>query len=185
MKLAKRIARYLKGTRDYKLRMGPVKQLDGKIQLEAYSDADFEAKKSDRKSLTDGIIRLNGMPVSWTAKKQGEVSLSSLEVEFVAASEQVRELLGIREMLCEIGKPPMLPMALHVENQAALKQLAGEASSLKAKHIDVRLKFVCNYARRGVVAAQYVRSELQLAGLLTKTLDAPKIVDLYKLLQLG
>ena len=65
---------------------------------------------------------------------------------------------------------PMLPMALHVDNQAALKQLAGEASSLKAKHIDVRLMFVCDYARRGVVAAQYVRSELQLADLLTKDL---------------
>ena len=67
-----------------------------------------------------------------------------MESEFVAASDQVRELFGIREMLCEIGKPSMLPMALHVDNQAALKQLAGEASSLKAKHIDVRLKFVCD-----------------------------------------
>ena len=67
-----------------------------------------------------------------------------MEVEFVAASEQVRELLGIREMLCEIGKTPMLTMALHVDNQAALKQLAGEASSLKTKHFEVRLKFFCN-----------------------------------------
>ena len=135
--------------------------------------------------MTGVIVRLNGMPVRWMAKKQGGVSLSTMEAEFVAASEQVRELLGIREMLCEIGKPPMLPMALHVENQAALKQLAGEASSLKAKHIDVRLKFVCNYARRGVVAAQYVRSELQLADLLTKTLDAAELAELCKLLQLG
>ena len=116
--------------------------LDGKIQLEAYSDADFAAEKSDRKSLTGGIIRMNGMPVSWTSKKQGGVSLSTMEAEFVAASKQARELLGIREMLNEIGKPPALPMVLHVENQAALKQLAGEASSHKTKHIDVRTKFV-------------------------------------------
>ena len=125
------------------------------------------------------------MPVSWTAKKQGGVALSTMEADFVAASEQVRELLGIREMLCEIGKPRMLPMPLHVDNQAALKQLAGEASSLKAKHIDVRLKFVCDNARRGVVAAQYVPSELQLGDLLTKALDAAKLAELCKLLQLG
>ena len=75
MKLAKRIARYLKGTRDYKLRMKPAKDLDGKIQLEAYSDADFAAEKSDRRSLAGDIIHLNGMPVSWTSKKQGGVSL--------------------------------------------------------------------------------------------------------------
>ena len=79
----------------------------------------------------------------------------------------------------------MLPMALYVDNQASLKQLTGEASSLKAKHIEVRLKFVCDYARRRVVAAQYVRSELQLADLLTKTLDAAELAELCKLLQLG
>uniref|UniRef100_A0AAV1VLL3 Uncharacterized protein n=1 Tax=Peronospora matthiolae TaxID=2874970 RepID=A0AAV1VLL3_9STRA len=108
-----------------------------------------------------------------------------MEAEFVAASEQVLELLGIRDMLCEIGKPLMLPMALYVDNQAALKQLAGEASSLKAKHIDVRLKFVCDYARRGIAAAQYLRSELQLADLLNKALDAAELAELCKLLQLA
>ena len=55
------------------------------------------------------------------------------------------------------------------------KQLAGETSLLKAKHIDVRLKFVYDHARHGVVAAQYVRSELQLADLLTKALDTAKL----------
>ena len=124
--------------------MKPAKISNSELQLESYSDADFAANKLDRKSLTGGIVRLNGMPVSWTAKKQGGVALSTMEAELVAASEQVRELLGIREMMCEIEKPPMLPMPLHVDNQAALKQLAGEASSLKAKHIDVRLKFVCD-----------------------------------------
>ena len=113
------------------------------------------------------------------------MSLSTREADFVAASEQVRQLLGIREMLCKIGKPSMLPMALHVDNQAALKQLAGEASSLKAKHSDVRLKFVHDYARRGLVAAQYVRSELQLTDLLTKALDAAELAELCKLQQLG
>uniref|UniRef100_A0AAV1UL91 Polyprotein n=1 Tax=Peronospora matthiolae TaxID=2874970 RepID=A0AAV1UL91_9STRA len=152
--------------------MKPAKTSKGELQLESYSDADFAAEKSDRKSLTGGIVYLNGMPVSWTAKKKGGVSLSTIKAEFVAASEQVRELLGIRKMLCEMKKLSMLPMALHVDNQAALKQLSGEASFLKAKHINVRLKFVFDYARRGVVAAQYVHSELQLADLLKKALYA-------------
>ena len=106
LKLSKRIARYLKGTLRYKLCMKLAKISDGKLQLESYSDADFAADKSDRKSLTGKIVSMKGMPMSWTAKTQGGVSLSTIEAEFVAASEQVRELLGIREMLCEIGKPP-------------------------------------------------------------------------------
>uniref|UniRef100_A0AAV1VBP2 Polyprotein n=1 Tax=Peronospora matthiolae TaxID=2874970 RepID=A0AAV1VBP2_9STRA len=164
--------------------MEPAKHLDVKIQLEAYSDADFAAEKSDRKSLTGGIIRLNGMPVSWTSKKQGGVSLSTMEMEFVAASEQARELLVTREMLNEIGKPPALPMVLHVDNQAALKQLAGGTSFLKAKHIDSRTKFVCDFARRGIIVSQYVRSEQQLADLLTKALDAFKLAALCEMIGL-
>ena len=184
-KLAKLIARYLKGTCSFKLRMTPATSARKTVNLESYSDADFAADKLYRKSLTGGVILLNGMAVSWTAKKQGGVSLSTMEAEFVAASEQTRELLGIREMLGEIGMPPGLPMTLYIDNQAAIKQLDGEASSIKAKHIDVRLKFVRDYSRREIVSAQYVRSEAQIADLMTKALDAVKLASLRKLMSLG
>ena len=108
-----------------------------------------------------------------------------MEVEFVAASEKARELLGIREKLNEIGKPPALPIVLHVDNQAALKQLDGEASSLKTNHIDVRTKLVCDFALRGIFVSQYVRSEQQLADLLTKALDAVKLTVLCEVISLG
>uniref|UniRef100_A0AAV1UA30 Uncharacterized protein n=1 Tax=Peronospora matthiolae TaxID=2874970 RepID=A0AAV1UA30_9STRA len=152
-KLAKRVTRYLKGTKSMKLNMTPSENDRMSIVVENYSDADFASDKSDRKSLTGGIIFLNGMAVSWCAKKQGGVSLSIMEGKFVAASEVARELLGIREMLCKFGAVPKLPMSMHFDNQAAIRQLEIEASSLKAKHIDVRVKFVYNFARRGIVLA--------------------------------
>ena len=123
--------------------------------------------------------------MSWTAKKQGGVSLSTTKAEFVAASEQTRELLGIREMLAEIGIAPKLPIILHVDNQAAIKQLDGEASSLKAKHIDVRLKFVRDFSQRKIISGQYVRSEAQIAELMTKALDAVNLSSMCKLMSLG
>ena len=52
-----------------------------------------------------------------------------------------REMLGFREMLNEIELAPAVPMQLHIDNQAEIAQIAGEASSLKAKHVDVRSKF--------------------------------------------
>lgn len=177
-KLAKRIARYLKGTREFKLRMAPTKDCNGDLRLEAYSGNDFVADKIDRKSLTGGVVRLNGMTIRWSAKKQGGVSISTREDKFVAASKQSRELLGIHEMLSEIERPPALPMLLNVNNKEALKQLAGEASSLLAKHIDIRMKFVCDNVCREIVLSQYIRSELQLADLLTKALDAAKLAAL-------
>uniref|UniRef100_A0AAV1T0W9 Uncharacterized protein n=1 Tax=Peronospora matthiolae TaxID=2874970 RepID=A0AAV1T0W9_9STRA len=116
--------------------MIPEDNLGAAIRLEAFRDADFAAYKTDRKSMTGGIVMLNGMAVSWGAWKQGGVSLSTTEAEFVAASEVTRELLGLRGMLCEVDVEPALPMQLRVDNQAAIEQIAGEASSLKAKHVN-------------------------------------------------
>ena len=68
-------------------------------------------------------------------------------------------------MLMEVGLAPALLMQLRFDNQAAISQIAGEASSQKAKHVDVRHKFLCDFARCGIIVARYVRSELMLADL--------------------
>ena len=59
--------------------MAPTKDCDGELRLEAYSNADFTADKGDRKSLTGGVIRPNGMTISWSAKKRGGVAISTME----------------------------------------------------------------------------------------------------------
>ncbi|CAI5734969.1 unnamed protein product [Hyaloperonospora brassicae] len=181
-KLAKRIARYLKGTTTSKMNMTPVHDASSPITLEAYSDADYAADKIDRKSLTGSVVLVKVMAISWASRKQGGVTLLTMEAEFVAASETARELLGIREMLGEVGMEPELSMTLHVDKQASIRQLDGEATSMKAKHIDVRVKFVCNFVRRGVIEAQYVHTDEQLADALKKALDAPKLAAMRKLL---
>ena len=183
-KLAKRIARYLKGTASLKITMSPGQEQYQGLELEAFSDADFAGDKGERKSMTGGVLRLNGMTVSWGARKQCGFSLSTMEAEFVAASEMARDLLGLRELLREIGMSPALPMKLYVENQAAISQISGEASSMKAKHIDVRFKYLCDFSRRGVIAAHYLRSEVMLADLMTKTHDAAKLTRLRVLMRI-
>uniref|UniRef100_A0AAV1UES1 Polyprotein n=1 Tax=Peronospora matthiolae TaxID=2874970 RepID=A0AAV1UES1_9STRA len=107
-----------------------------------------------------------------------------MESEFVAASEAGRELLGVRETLSEIGESPALPMKMLIDNQAAIRQIEGEASSTKSNHVDVRVKYLCDNARRGIVVPQYVPSDLMLADVLTKALDAVKTVKLRSLLHI-
>ena len=92
-----------------------------------------------------------------------------MESELVAASEAGRELLGVRETLTEISMIPALPLMMHLDNQAAIVQTAGEEISTVAKHIDVRVKYFCNQARRGIVVPIYGKSELMLADVLTKS----------------
>ena len=141
LKLANRIAHYLKRTAKLKLTMETDREGSLPRVLQAYSNADFTSDKVDRKAMTGGMLLLNRMAVSWGARKQGGVSLSTMEADFVAASEVAHEMLDLREMLSEIGVEPGAPLALHVDKQAALSQIAGGTSSLKAKHVDAQLKF--------------------------------------------
>ena len=149
-----------------------------------YSDADFAADKGDRKSVTGGLITIDGMPVSWMCKKQGGVSFSTMEAEFTAASIMARELLGIRELLQELDLRFEEPIPLRVDDQAALKQLDGERASAKAKHIDVRIKFVGDFTKRGIIKPEYRETSSMPADILTKALAAPKLVEMRQVIDL-
>ncbi|OWZ15199.1 putative mitochondrial protein [Phytophthora megakarya] len=141
-KLAKRVLRYLAGTKSLKLRMKGNDGVGRTLDVVGYSDADYAADRADRKSTTGGLVTVDGTVISWICKKQGGVSLSTMEAEYTAASVVAQELHGVREFLGEMKVPLKVPMKLCVDNQAALKQLGGEQSSGRAKHIDVRIKFV-------------------------------------------
>ncbi|OWZ22783.1 putative mitochondrial protein [Phytophthora megakarya] len=59
-RLGKRIARYLAGTKRLRLRMRGNATQEEPLKVVAYSDADFAADKSDRKSVTGGLLSWTG-----------------------------------------------------------------------------------------------------------------------------
>ena len=83
---AKRVLRYLKGTRDQKLTY--MKQT--RLNLVGYSDSDWPTSLDDRKSTSGFVFKLSG-PRNWKAKKQPTVALSSCEAAYIALTETVKE----------------------------------------------------------------------------------------------
>ena len=92
-------------------------------------------------------------------KEAGRVSLSTMEVDFVDASELDAIYSGCTKHSVEMGIAPTLLPATNSENQAAFVLILGEATSTKANPIDVRVKYLCEQARRDIVASIYVKSE--------------------------
>ncbi|KAG2771133.1 hypothetical protein PC129_g7245 [Phytophthora cactorum] len=174
-KLAKRILRYLSGTKSLSLLMGGDSSVRRELEVIDYSDADFAADKLDRKSVTGGFITMDAMAVGWTCKKQGGVALSTMEAEYTAASMIGQEILGIRGLLGELEVACVQPVEIRVDNQAALTQIEGEKASSKAKPIYVRIKFVVHYTKKGVLKPQYWKSGCTPADVFTKVLAAPRI----------
>ena len=62
-----------------------------KINLASWSDSDYAADKVDRKSVTGGVLTMDGGIVQWVCKKQTGVSLSTMEAEFTSVSHVRRE----------------------------------------------------------------------------------------------
>uniref|UniRef100_A0AAV1U218 Polyprotein n=1 Tax=Peronospora matthiolae TaxID=2874970 RepID=A0AAV1U218_9STRA len=91
-----------------------------------------------------------------------------MEAEFASASHVGRELLGLRELMREIGFQVEAPISMLMDNQAAIRQLETEGSMSSVKHVDVRMKFICDYSRKDIVKPMFVESSIMKADLLTR-----------------
>uniref|UniRef100_A0AAV1TMC6 Polyprotein n=1 Tax=Peronospora matthiolae TaxID=2874970 RepID=A0AAV1TMC6_9STRA len=121
---------------------------------------------------------MDGAVVFWLCKKQSGVALSTMEAEFVAASQGGRELLELRELFNELKMAMVEPMPMWMDNQVAIKQLEAEKSTLSAKHVDIRFKFIRHHAREGTVVPRFIKSECMITDILMKSLPAPRLEEL-------
>lgn len=95
----KRIIRYLIYTRDKSI------VYDCNSELVGYSDSDFAGDLDSRKSNTGYIFLMNGGPVTWASRKQNTTALSTIESEYMAASDAAKEILWLKQFLLDIGEP--------------------------------------------------------------------------------
>jgi hypothetical protein len=183
-KLAKRVLRYLNGTSDLKL-YNRQRGQDKDSSFEVFSDADYAADREDRKSVSGSMVYLNGLLITWSCMKQDNVTLSTMESEFVAAGCAVQSLLGCTELSSELGQPIKLPSILLMDNQAAISQIKAEASSNKSKHVDIKHKFIKDYYQKGLISPTYVSTMNMKADILTKAMPAPTFRRLRDLIGLA
>ncbi|KAK1424192.1 hypothetical protein QVD17_19513 [Tagetes erecta] len=98
--VVKRIFRYLKG----KPNLGLWYPYEGNFELYSYSDSDFGGCALDRKLNTGGSQFLGPRLVSWQCKKQTNVSVSTAEAEYIAASARCSQSIQCdephHELLC-------------------------------------------------------------------------------------
>ena len=60
--------------------------------------------KDSRRSTAGYVFTIGGTTVSWISKLQKVVSLSTTEVEYVAATEASKEMIWLQRFMEEMGK---------------------------------------------------------------------------------
>jgi hypothetical protein len=187
----KRICRYLAGTMDKGLMYMP----DKGMKLDCYVDADFAglwgAEDSQSplsvKSRTGYMLTLGNCPLVWVSKLQSLIALSTLESEYIALSQSMREVLPMRELLSEIGakqnldfaKPCITHSTIFEDNNGALTLASSPRITPRTKHIAVKYHFFRSRVGKGIELAKIDTKE-QVADMFTKGLKQDTFCYLRK-----
>lgn len=163
-----RILRYLKASPG----KGLMFRKNNHLNIDGYTDADWAGNITDRKSTSGYFTFVGGNLVAWRSKKQKVVALSSAEAEFCGMTKGLCELLWLRELLREIGYSPESTMRLFCDNKAAIAIAQNPVQHDRTKHVEIDQHFIREKLDAKIVQFPFVKSEEQLADILTKAVTS-------------
>jgi hypothetical protein len=165
---AKRVLRYLKGTRSYQLHYGGN---DQHLPLSGLSDADWAGNKKDRASVSGFVWSLGGGPISWSAKKQNCIALSTTEAEYVALTCAIQEGVWLQQSLKQFQVDCPSPLIISTDNNGAKSLSVNDSNHGKAKHIDIRYHFICSHIESNAFVVKHTPGAENTADIFTKPLS--------------
>ncbi|KAJ1530149.1 hypothetical protein ONE63_005080 [Megalurothrips usitatus] len=169
---AKRVLRYLKGTKNFSLIFRK-----GQPEPVGFADADWGGDHVDRKSFTGFVFTVSHAAVSWEARKQRAVALSSTEAEYIALCEASKEALYLRGLICELElhQQENFSITIHNDSQSAQSLCHNPVFHKRSKHIDIRFHFVRECVDSNLVTLKYLPTSAMPADALTKALGTFKL----------
>ena len=182
----KRIARYLKGTRERGLIMKPADHLG----IDCYVDSDFcglwksenPADPISVRSRTGYVITLGGCPLTWASKLQTDTATSTMHAEYTALSQSLRELLPLKELVHEIASKlgygakvqARTHSAIFEDNMGALILANKCHDTPRSKFYALKLHHFREQVQNGSLVVQKIDSKVNPADGFTKGLDKIK-----------
>jgi len=123
--------------------------------------------------------------VTWRSKKQKVVALSSAKAEFRGIAKGITEILWIKKSITEIGFPPQLPSQLKCDNKAAISISENPVQHDRTKYVEVDKHFIKKKIEDNIIELPFVRSEDQLANILTKVVTGKAFTRVLSKLSIG
>lgn len=190
----KKIARYLKGTKNNGLIYRP----SGELSLDCYCDADFcglwgvedPHEPISVRSRSGYVFTLGNCPVHWVSKLQTLTTLSTMEAEYVSLSTAMRELIPMRTIVSEIRETLKLDQKFKVrahskvfeDNNGALALAKSPRMTPRSKHIAIHYHFFREQVQNGSIEILPIDTTEQLADIFTKGMPENSFTTIRKLL---
>ena len=193
-KAVKRIVRYLQGTNTKGIIFTPTKEL----VVDCYVDADFAGLWGSEdnqdpvsvKSRTGYVLEVAGCPLSWPSKLQTEIALSTMESEYIALSQSMRELIPVRRLVSEVAACISGDMEtscrtyskVYEDNSSALQMAYLPRITLRNRHIAIKYHFYRETVKNGDIQVIKVESEFNKSDCFTKGLGHEAFQRIRKLI---
>ena len=108
------------------------------LVLLRYTDSDFQSNKDSKKSISGYVFILGSGAISWRSIKQSYIDDSTMEAEYVVASEAAKEPVWLRNFLLDLGGVPSMQLliTLYCDNSGAAANSKEPRTHKKGKHIE-------------------------------------------------
>ena len=160
-----RVLQYCLSTADAALVYRKCSHLDPAV----YVDANYSAADSAR-STTGFTINLSGSSILWQSRRQKTVATSTMDAEYLALSDCVKEILWLRHLLLEIGLEQTSPTVVFEDNSAVIATIKSGENYSRVKHLEIRHHFFREHFGNHFTL-QYCASASNVADCLTKPLS--------------
>ena len=189
----KRIVRYLKGTREKGLVLRP----DKSKGVQCFVDADFAGGHTPETSedpvsvfsCTGYMICYYNCPITWVSKLQTEISLSTVEAEYIALSQSMCDIIPFMSQMEAMNKifgddsiKPIVHCTLFEDNNGTLELATAPRYRPRTKHIAIKYHHFREHVRKGKITISAIDTKEQIADQFTKGLPTHTFQYLRKLL---
>jgi hypothetical protein len=97
--------------------------------------------------------------------------LLSAEADFRGMSKGLCELLWLKKLMTELGYKPHEEITLFCDNKSAIKIAHNPVQHDRTKHVKINRHFIKHNLEQKIIDFPYVKSENQLADILTNVVS--------------
>ncbi|WJZ85526.1 hypothetical protein VitviT2T_005054 [Vitis vinifera] len=143
--------------------------------IEVYTDANWVGAVDDRRLTSGYFTFVSGNLVTWKSKKQNVVARLSAEAKFRGMTLGLCEASWLRLLLQDLGYLSRQPIRFFCNNKAACDIAHNPVQHDCTKHVKVDGFFIKEKLDDKIVELPKIRSEDQLADILTKVAVSSRV----------
>jgi len=163
---------YLKGTKDFVMRLKP----NALFCVVMYVDASFSAHP-DGKSHSGVVVKVGGTPVFFGSKKQKCVSKSPTEAELVALSDNIGFAELFAEFVAFVTNSEQMKPLIYQDSTSVITMVTEGGGATRSKMMRTRMCLVLEAVKEDRIEIKYVNTKGMEADGLSKSLGGASFLD--------